>query len=1067
MEATVIYVNDSGGADYTTIQEAIDNANPGDTVYVYNGTYYENVVLNKTINLIGEDRNTTIIDGIISKDVINVTVDWANISNFNVMGGKNGIMLYNTNNCSINNVYLSNNNNGLYLFRSFENIISGNHIEFNSEHAIYLYDSNKNHIDDTYFSSNQKCIYLFSSDDNNITNNNINNNGYAFHLLFSSKNDLSNNNVSNASRGVFLDSSLYNNIISNNLTSNTESIYLVSSSFNNITNNDIISNIGDGIYISSGGGNYIKDNIIFDNSDNGILIDGATNNRVINNYLSNNKYGILLNSCSSNTLESNTMINNGVFILGDFLYQFNRHNIETSNTVNGNPIYYWKNETSGEIPSGAGQIIIVNSTNIIIRNQELANTYAGIQLGFSSDNLLYENNAYNNLYGIYLIYSNANNIINNTLDFNYQTGLHVGFSTRNNISGNDILSNNGNGLSFSESNDNNITRNNMSLNFNNGLALHNSLRNNITKNNIFANQNYGIDIKSSQNNQIYHNNIINNTDQSDDDSNNMNQWDNGYPSGGNFWSDYVGSDIYKGSDQDESGSDGIGDSPYPIDFDSEDNYPLMKPWLEDTTPPLIQLISPENNSIIKPGVIINLDIFDLNINEVIYKINEGLEQTLVSPYDLNTSGWKDDNYIISIQASDKEGNLNTSSYNFIIDSQSPVIILNSPQNNTYVALDFIINFSISDNNLYSSSYSINNGTTSYFSYPYILNASDWQEGAFFIRIYADDSACNNNNKWFVIIKDTIEPSITLISPQNGSIITESSIIDFNISDANIKTVSYSRNQGLFSDFYNPYDLDTTEYDDGEYIIRIKVEDNAGNKNEKWYYFYIDTTSPFIKSTSINNNAENIDVGTELIIEFNEPMDTKSVESSISISPFTEHSLSWRNNNTTLEINFSETLEYETFYTISISTKAKDMAGLELEEKLELGFTTEDKLEVKNGEEFPVLNLIVVFIIMALIAILLVVLVLSRKKKLTLGDVQIEVTKNIENQDQIQSMNQPSINHHSHSSLPAQDKPQSSLSPQQPSIQISCPNCNYKFPIVKTKGPMQVQCPNCGTKGTIK
>jgi hypothetical protein len=59
-------------------------------------------------------------------------------------------------------------------------------------------------------------------------------------------------------------------------------------------------------------------------------------------------------------------------------------------------------------------------------------------------------------------------------------------------------------------------------------------------------------------------------------------WDNGYRSGGNYWSDYNGTDSYKGQYQNETGSDGIGDTPYVIDANNTDNYPLMFPW-----PPLV------------------------------------------------------------------------------------------------------------------------------------------------------------------------------------------------------------------------------------------------------------------------------------------------------------------------------------------------------------------------------------------------------------------------------------------------------------------------------------------------
>jgi len=58
-----IYVDDDGTADYTKIQDAIDNASDFDTIFVFSGTYYETLIINKSINLLGEDRENTIIDG--------------------------------------------------------------------------------------------------------------------------------------------------------------------------------------------------------------------------------------------------------------------------------------------------------------------------------------------------------------------------------------------------------------------------------------------------------------------------------------------------------------------------------------------------------------------------------------------------------------------------------------------------------------------------------------------------------------------------------------------------------------------------------------------------------------------------------------------------------------------------------------------------------------------------------------------------------------------------------------------------------------------------------------------
>jgi nitrous oxidase accessory protein len=103
-------------------------------------------------------------------------------------------------------------------------------------------------------------------------------------------------------------------------------------------------------------------------------------------------------------------------------------------------------------------------------------------------------------------------------------------------------------------------------------------QNTITNNNIISNAT-GITVECF-NNTIYHNNFFNYIAQVNTTSPDyMNTWDNGYPSGGNYWSDYNGTDFYTGPHQNITGSDGLGDMPYTIDENNKDRYPLMKPAL--------------------------------------------------------------------------------------------------------------------------------------------------------------------------------------------------------------------------------------------------------------------------------------------------------------------------------------------------------------------------------------------------------------------------------------------------------------------------------------------------------
>jgi parallel beta-helix repeat protein len=76
----ILYVDDNGFFEYTKIQDAIDNTTNGDTVYVYSGTYYENIVINKTINLVGDKQKTTIIDGKEKDTVIKLNPESNNVN---------------------------------------------------------------------------------------------------------------------------------------------------------------------------------------------------------------------------------------------------------------------------------------------------------------------------------------------------------------------------------------------------------------------------------------------------------------------------------------------------------------------------------------------------------------------------------------------------------------------------------------------------------------------------------------------------------------------------------------------------------------------------------------------------------------------------------------------------------------------------------------------------------------------------------------------------------------------------------------------------------------------------
>ncbi len=218
------------------------------------------------------------------------------------------------------------------------------------------------------------------------------------------------------------------------------------------------------------------------------------------------------------------------------------------------------------IGNGTG-IDLSSRKNVTLKNVEVTNFYIGIYLNDSSNNTIAGNNASNNEYGIGTNYS-SNNVLSGNTASNNEYGISTNSSSNNVLTGNTASSNNGYGIVLGFSS-NNVLSGNTASNNNWGIGVWYS-SNNTLSGNTASNNNWGIYINYSSNNTLFHNNLINNTFQAGVTTGYVNTWDDGYPSGGNYWSDYTGVDLL-------DGGDGIGDSAHVIDADNQDNYPLMGP----------------------------------------------------------------------------------------------------------------------------------------------------------------------------------------------------------------------------------------------------------------------------------------------------------------------------------------------------------------------------------------------------------------------------------------------------------------------------------------------------------
>jgi len=544
--------------DYPTIQEAINNANEGDTIYVKAGTYYEHVVVNKTVSLIGENKSTTIVDGNGTDTGILITENQVTVQEFGIR------------NCEVGIKVESNDNN-----------ISSNIVSENGYYETELLPNQEIYQD--YVSPIHRW-YLHNMIEGNYT-------GYfniTDHTPAISVQALGQEDVNQLGIGLFYDKN------DDNEPQLKEYVGYMEGKDQNVTvflinpyvgqyiikvlgwevpgelghfDLKITRYTGYGIAFLSSNNNTITENLVTHNPI-GLYLYDSRNSTIQSNYAADNVGGIVLSQSTECVISNNNASQNE---FGAGLYPF------------GTGITFWSVHDSYISENNAssstfGMWFIDSSDNEVIDNDVISNLAWSLLIYYSDDNTFQYNNVSLTGDGVRMMFSNRNNFTENDFKSNGHSGIFLWQNnTDNSIAKNRFYSNQ-HGVELKLwCNNNTITDNDIRYNVENGILILESTRNLVMRNYVFSNAR-GIISYDSSDNKIYHNNIIYSWEEQGADFNSANFWDDGYPSGGNYWSDYDDVDLLRGSSQNLSGSDGIWDNPYVIHENSTDQYPLKRPY---------------------------------------------------------------------------------------------------------------------------------------------------------------------------------------------------------------------------------------------------------------------------------------------------------------------------------------------------------------------------------------------------------------------------------------------------------------------------------------------------------
>jgi len=378
-------------------------------------------------------------------------------------------------------------------------------------------------------------------------------------------------------------------------------------------------------------------------------------------------YGISLSSSSNNTITRNTVSNcapYGISIAGGSRNTISYNNI-TENIYYGYPG-----------PAGGGIMLGGSSENKITKNTIKDNYAYGIalwewgMLGRPRFNEIYENNITGTGYvGVYLNSAERNSVFKNNMT-NNSNAIMGSLAINNSIYENSIKNNN-QGIVLTYASRYNMIFGNVVTNNTYGIYIYSPYLAETFSNDVFGNDirhnDYGL-LSIGSNNRFYHNNFVDNAQQVLYGGGVDNVWDDGYPSGGNYWSDYTGVD---------ADGDGIGDTPYIINADNRDRYPLMNPWRWAPTP-----IPPVADFTYSPYIplvdeVITFDAsssYDLDGEIISYQWDFGDSYTgegITTTHSYSSEG----SYVVTLTVTDDDEETDTAIETIGIEGKKPVVVL--------------------------------------------------------------------------------------------------------------------------------------------------------------------------------------------------------------------------------------------------------------------------------------------------------------------------------------------------------------------------------------------------------
>ena len=636
---------------------------------------------------------------------------------------------------------------------------------------------------------------------------------------------------------------------------------------------------------------YVKNSIASQNTGIGVQCDYSSNITITECTMSQNSWFGIQCRCSTNitisrcqirdnsanigvdcrysyniTIVDNVFVNNSLNLLGNSVEHY-IHTVE-NNTVNNKPLYYLLNAHDCVIPCDAGSVVVVNSTNVVVENLDLVGiefdwsinvtvynctaagidfdyitnasitschitkTYLGIDISDSTNISIRRCVMSDDEYGLAIFDSNAT-IRECVIDQNdwgifywcrYSQSLNItitGCTISHNRQGIECLCTHPCLLNIT------ITRCTISQNHRGIVCFYWSSRCNVSVHycNIYSNEEHGLY-------NYYYGVMVNATHC---------WW--GSPDGPEYTD--------------------VGD---PYDPEEVWGNVTYEPWLTepimiDVAPPSVEITAPQDGSYVGNVITIQADASDdVAVDRVEFYINGTLVFTdYDAPYECewDTRQWADGIYVINATAYDTSGKSSYDTVTVTVDNTPPEGQILAPANGSYVRGIVPVNITGGDANLYEIGLYINDTLlatwTENGTYTYEWDTTEWLDGLYVLELVVVDRAGNEFSTTITVVADNTAPEGRVSAPEHGSYVRGVLDIVVEANDTNLDVAELYINSSLVAAWHtsgsHAYTWNTTAWPDGTHIIRLEVEDLAGNLRIVEITVVVDNTAPVIESVS--------------------------------------------------------------------------------------------------------------------------------------------------------------------------------------------------------------------------